>query len=120
MTNNNVCDCVPVNYSFEEQPTGDLWVDGKAVYRKIVNVGSLPAKGSKTTAHGISGLQTLISFGGVAFNAAGTRIALPHAHTAAPVNVLVDATGIKITTVSSGGHGAFSGHVTLLYTKIVG
>ena len=30
------------DYSMTEQNTGRLWIDGKVIYRKVVNLGSLP------------------------------------------------------------------------------
>ena len=108
-----------LDYDLEEQATGSIWLDGKAVYRKTVNVGPLPANASSETAHGITGLETLINIGGVATSSAGVNMPLPHAHNSAPVNVIVDAANVRVTTVYA-GHADFSGHVTLLYTKTGG
>jgi len=84
-----------------------------------MNIGALPANASSETAHGVNGLESLISVGGVATSSAGVNMPLPHAHNSAPVNVIVDAATVRVTTVYA-GHADFSGHVTLLYTKVGG
>ena len=45
-----------LNYSTEEVKTGDTWIDGKPIYRKVVDCGNLPASGHKRVAHNIANL----------------------------------------------------------------
>ena len=50
------------NYSTTETSLGITWIDGKTVYQKVVNMGTLPSKNnSKTVAHGIVTPQTWVN-----------------------------------------------------------
>lgn len=42
------------SYSLVEQVTNKFWVDGRRIYRKVINVGTLPNNTSKSTAHGLT------------------------------------------------------------------
>ena len=44
-----------VEYSLSEIPVG-TWIDGKTIYRKVINFGALPNATTKAVAHGISGV----------------------------------------------------------------
>lgn len=48
-------------YSTEETFTGQYWINGKPIYRKVVEFGSFPSGGSKTVATGITNLSRIIS-----------------------------------------------------------
>mgnify|MGYP006875711587 CR=1 FL=1 len=46
-----------LNFSLSETYTGKLWIDGKKIYEKTINIGTLPNNGNsgvKNVAHGIS------------------------------------------------------------------
>lgn len=49
-----------VTYSTTESVTGDIWIDGKPIYRKVIEFGSLPNNTDKTVAHNISDLDTVV------------------------------------------------------------
>lgn len=48
-------------FSTSEQFTGMYWIDGKKIYCKTVNIGSIPDNGTVNHAHGISSLSQIIS-----------------------------------------------------------
>ena len=48
-------------YSTNEVNTAKTWIDGKPIYRKVVEFGSFPNSGSKTVATGITNLARIIS-----------------------------------------------------------
>ena len=48
------------SYSTTEQPTGAKWIDGKPVYRKVIDFGVLPNASQKTVDHGIANLGQVI------------------------------------------------------------
>lgn len=56
------------SYSTEEHLTGRKWIDGKPIYRKVVDFGYLPNNVSKTVAHGISGISSVIQTYGIIRN----------------------------------------------------
>lgn len=49
-------------YDVEEVKTGGIWLDGKPIYRKVIDFGALPTAGSKSVAHGITDIDTLTGF----------------------------------------------------------
>jgi hypothetical protein len=66
------------DYSTSETNTGMTWIDGKQIYRKVVNFGVLPNSGTKTVAHGISNLGTVINlYGHIKSTNAGVTTYLP-------------------------------------------
>ncbi len=88
------------NYTTTEVDTGKKWVDGKTIYRKILNFGTLPNAGTKTVAHGITGLDFLITLIGAATNAARTaQLPLPYVSEGTfQINSFVSGSNIQVQT----------------------
>lgn len=49
-----------IDYQLTEFLTGGTWTDGKPIWRKFLDLGTLPNAALETTAHGITGLDTMI------------------------------------------------------------
>lgn len=64
-------------YSTSETNTGKKWIDGKPIYRKVVNFGTLPNATTKSVAHGVTDLDTWTSIKGVA-QVSTSAISLPY------------------------------------------
>ena len=47
-------------YSLDEINTGKKWIDGKTIYRKVIDCGALPNNSIKTIAHDISNIGFLV------------------------------------------------------------
>ena len=60
VTSNAVAESL--SYSTTEQPTGAKWIDGKPIYRKVIDFGALPNTGDKKVAHNISNLGDIIKY----------------------------------------------------------
>lgn len=106
-----------LSYSTEEVKTGGVWVDGKTIYRKTVTFGALPNNTTKTVAHGISNIDTMIDFYGIADD--GTYfIPIPRVGISAidPVDIFCTRTDIYITTKYD-ATAYVKNYVTLEYTK---
>ena len=58
VTSNAVADSL--SYSTEEVKTGGKWIDGKPIYRKVVDVGTLPNATSKVVLHNIQNLDKVL------------------------------------------------------------
>lgn len=56
------------NYSTSETFTGKYWIDGKEIYRKVINFGALPNNTTKLVSHGISNIGSIINLHGVAYS----------------------------------------------------
>lgn len=102
-------------YSDSEVNTKKQWIDGKPIYRKVIDVGALPNNTSKNTAHNISSFDNIISITGYAEN--GTQwTPLPHASDANNT-LTVYAGATNVTVVTYADKTSYNGIVVLEYTK---
>lgn len=102
------------DYFTSEQPTGQNWIDGKAVYRRIVT-GNIAAKATNTTLATLSNVGTVIQLRGVYVNSSGTTWAIPmYYSTTAYIRLSVDANG-NVVGYSNNSTGSMI--VEVLYTK---
>jgi len=100
--------------STTEVKTGKLWTDGAEIYRKVVDTGALTNGSSTTVAHGITGLDTVISMYGMAQNSGtGDQTSLCRAD----VNLHANATNIVINAVTTDLSGYTTSFVVIEYTK---
>lgn len=110
---------IGLDYSTTEVNTGAKWIDGRAIYKKTVNTGTLPNDTEKTVPHGISNLGRVLKVEGYAYN--GTNDAtfpLPFVWTNALscVGVLIGTTTINIRSGVDRTDYTES-YITLYYTK---
>lgn len=106
------------DYSTTEHIVG-TWIDGKPVYQKTIDCGSLPNNTAKDVAHGISNIKKVVKISGAAYTSSGTVIAisLPNASTAsATVEIKFVGENINIKTIQD-MHGFDVSYITLQYTK---
>ena len=67
-------------YSQNEIDTGKIWIDGKKIYRKVINCGVLPDNKEKNIPHNIKDYDTFLSIKGIAiYREAKSFITLPFA-----------------------------------------
>lgn len=109
-----------LNYSSEESFTGMYWIDGKKIYEKTINIGTLPNKdnsGVKNVAHGINQLDRVIDIRGIAVSGTET-IPLPHNNPwVLGETVTIRVSGANITVDTNSNKSSYTGYVTLKYTK---
>ena len=107
-----------MDYSTSEQDTGCKWIDGKKIYKKTIDFGSLPNNSTKNVAHGINNLGDVIDIRGTAKASWGTY-QLPLVFSGSDVNyitnVSVNATNISMS--NSADRSGFTAYATLWYTK---
>lgn len=110
-------DPIILDYSTNEVNTGTKWIDGKTIYKKTVQIASLPNATSTGYPHGVSNLGTVVEIKGV--HRAGA-----HAYDlSAPgiggsqygLQLSVDATNIYVN-VGTDRH-LDSADITIYYTK---
>ena len=70
-------DSASQTYSTEEQFTGNYWIDGKPIYKKVINFGTLPNTGSKEVYVDSLNIDKLITMRGMAYRK-DAQINLPH------------------------------------------
>lgn len=70
------------DYSTSEIDTGKKWIDGKTIYRKVIDTGVLSPVGTTgvlDVAHGITNLGEVVNLKCYAYNASGTCYSAPYA-----------------------------------------
>ena len=68
------------NYSTSETIVGK-WIDGKTLYRKVIDTGALPNATTKSVAHNISNVSRFVKLYGYAYTSNGQTYPLPWVHT---------------------------------------
>lgn len=106
------------SYSTSEVATKYKWIDDKIIYKKTVDVGTYPNSTTKTVAHGITGLSLLIDLTGYAADNTGQNIPVNMPYPPSnPASISAYINGSNITIITGTDRTAFSGHITLWYTK---
>lgn len=109
------------SFDYAEYKTADKWVDGKPIYRKVVNFGALPNATTKNLAHGIANmdkywLDTTNSF--VTDSGSSARY-LPSFASPQAIGSSWTAyvTAVNITVITGSDRSGFTGTFTIRYTK---
>lgn len=105
------------NYSETEQKTGQYWIDGKEIFRKVIDFGALPNNATKRVVHGISNLGTVIKLWGVA-TSGGSRLPLPFVDTSilgGQIRVLAET--YEVIAQTGMDRSSFSAYIIIEYTK---
>lgn len=104
------------DYHETEHYAGYAWINGRPVYRKVVDVGAMPNNTTKTVAHGIAANE-VISIRGFAAGG-GIVIPLPFVDSiSVNNNIYVHVGALDITIDANADRSAFSGYIILEYTK---
>lgn len=108
-------------YLEEERKTNKVWIDGKTIYRKVINFGALPNATKKDVAHNISNLEQFTKIEGIATRQDATKFtqSLPLVYKDIERNyntpLGVDARTVSIQTNED--RSMFNCYVILEYTK---
>lgn len=105
-------------YTTNEEPHG-YWIDGKVIYRRTINVGSMPNSETKRVAHGITGIDKIVKIEGIAMNSSGASLPLPMSFDGGNVsaNIRFSADKTDFIIGCQGNMSTYSGYGTLYYTK---
>jgi len=88
------------SYSTQETLTGGTWIDGKPIYRKVVDCGALPNNTAKTVNHNISNLGTVVKL--AAYTSDGNEwMPLPEYYSNAAIGMSIDATIVYLRPYSN-------------------
>lgn len=110
-----------MDYSTSEQDTGCKWIDGKKIYKKTVDIGTLPNATTKSVAHGITSIGTFIDAKGSALRSSDSiwfqipNVPNPTAGIDTGIGLTVSSSNIEISTGRDRTN--MTGYVTLWYTK---
>ena len=110
------------NYSTEEKVIGK-WIDGKPLYQKTINLGNLPNKATKTVNHEIENIDlTSVMYESNLYYATDDyATSLPRVNDSRLASqIFFEITSSSIIIYGRGENfSAFSGHITLKYTKTI-
>lgn len=106
------------DYSTEETFTGKYWIDGKKIYRKVINTGELPNANGKTINHNISNIDNILNINGWTYrNTDNVFLPLPNAASDnTSITCYSNKTNIAIVTYSDRSSFTIS-YVIIEYTK---
>lgn len=102
------------NYSTDEKLIG-IW-NGKPLYRKVIEFGNLPNNNLKEVSHGISDLDFVVNLTGASSNG-DTYMSLPRIHTTSSLSIVLEINKDKVIIYSQYDFSAYTGYVTIEYTK---
>lgn len=105
-------------YSTSEVQTG-TWIDGKPLYRKVLDFGALPNNSSKMLNVNVSNFGKMINFTGVAFSS-GFTIPLPYVHPTSSdiINVWFQQSNMQIGVQTHSDRTSYTEcYIIIEYTK---
>lgn len=103
-------------YSTSEQRVG-TWIDGKPVYKKTIDTGTMPNNTRKQVAHSISNLGFIISMSGSAYGD-GSYVPIPYTDTTSANSIGLYASDTYVILFTSSNRSSLTtSYVTLYYTK---
>lgn len=105
------------SYSTTEQLTGGKWIDGKPIYRKVVDCGSLPNATIKNVAHNISNFGQLVKVYGIWYDGTWYN-PLPFVGiSSVGANIILNVNATYISIQTGTNRSSSTGVVTIEYTK---
>ena len=108
------------SYSTDEVKTGGKWIDGKPIYRKVVNFGALPNATIKEVSFDNINADTFVKIEGIAMNNSGSAVTIPFADTSAAtqsITIFANSTSVSISTGATNRSDYTKCYITIEYTK---
>lgn len=108
------------SYSTNEVKTGGKWIDGKPIYRKVVNFGALPNATIKGVTFDNINADTFMKIEGIAMSANSTAITIPFtdvSSTTQSISIFANSTSVSINAGSVNRSDYNKCYIILEYTK---
>ena len=116
VTSNAVAESI--SYSTTEQVTGGKWIDGKPIYRKVIDFGALPNNTMKSVAHNITNLDKIVNLVGYAVSGTVTLVIPFVSTTDLPSSIISCAVnGDNLTVTTGTNRSSFTAKFIIEYTK---
>lgn len=104
--------------STEEVKTGEYWIDGKPLYRKVISCGALPNSTSKLVNHNISDIDNSRMYGFAVRTSDRRTFPLPFPSADGVGHIQLDLTSTQIQITTNNDRSSFNtSYVILEYTK---
>lgn len=116
----NIEEAIGEHYSTEETFTGKYWIDGKKIYRKVINFQGLPNATTKEVPHNISNFDFPTFIYGIAFENNTTNyypLPLQYKGNSSNYNVELLVTPTIVKMASDMDRSKYWAFVILEYTK---
>lgn len=115
----NVLNAINENnsYSTTEHATGAKWIDGKPIYRKVVEVASLPNNTQTSYSHGITNVDNFVTIRGIAKSAALLSLPIPFVERNGSTNIQLYAQPASFDIATNYDASAYTGTFIFEYTK---
>lgn len=112
-------DPIILDYSLVEVNTGSKWIDGSPIYKKTINIGTLPNNTTKSVPHNISNLNRIIRFEGYAHRPSdAATFPIPYSARDGAYNISVIQVGASIAIGTGMDRSDITEcYATLYYTK---
>ena len=108
------------SYSTDEVKTGGKWIDGKPIYRKVVDFGALPNATIKEVSFDNINADTFVKIEGIAMNNSGSAVTIPFADTSAAtqsIAIFINSSSVSISTGATNRSDYTKCYITIEYTK---
>ena len=102
------------NYSLNEKEVGN-WVNGKPIYRKVIDFGSLPNATTKEVDHNISNLDYIVQINAIAITSTKYFLYIPYFDITDGITLFGSSTKVGIRTMSD--RSSYSTYIVIDYTK---
>lgn len=101
----------------EEVETGETWINGRKIYRKVIDFGALPAGGTKNVPHHIASYSTIIKVWGFTDDNGGIIYPLPYVPQLATFGITVEVRQENIRILDALNYSAWNATVIIEYVK---
>lgn len=101
-------------YSTKEIKIG-TWIDGKPLYRKVVDIGTLPNATTKHVAHNISNIGSVVTLRGIVTDYRFFPVPFAATSGAYTISIFADTTNIEV--MAGNDRSNMTGFVIIEYTK---
>ena len=109
-----------LSYSTDEVKTGGKWIDGKPIYRKVVDFGALPNATIKGVSFDNINADTFVKIEGIAMSNNGSAVTIPFADTSAAtqsIAIFINSSSVSINTGATNRSDYTKCYITIEYTK---
>lgn len=107
----------PVIYSLAERQVG-TWIDGKPLYEKTIDCGTLPNSAAKLTEVGVSNIEDVKDMRGIAISSSNNVcITLPTSTSNYIISISYQKSSNSVEILTTNDRSAYRGYITIQYTK---
>jgi hypothetical protein len=108
------------SYSTTEVNTHQTWIDGKTIYRKVIDIGTLTNATAKTVNHNILNIDKIIYQYAIACDSNGMTYSIPHVaspNMSSNMTMALRSNKEWVQVYCSANMSSYTGYYILEYTK---